>query len=103
MKRLLSEDAELSCISVVNRGLTGISFELSDETVSYLLDRYNIKVQKITSGFMCYQGHNIGGGQTARSQGEAFSLFLRYQGCKLSLNDVSGDIIRFCDKLFAEV
>ena len=102
MKRLLSEVAELSCISVVNLGLTGVSFELSDETVAYLLDSYNIKVQKISSGYMCYQGHNIGGGQSARSQGEAFALFLRIQGCKLSMNDVSGDIIRFCDKLFAE-
>lgn len=102
MKRLLSEEAELSCISVVNRGLTGISFELSEEAVSHLLDCYNIKVQQISSGFMCYQGHNIGGGQMARSQGEAFSLFLRAQGCKLSLDNVSGEIVAFLEGKFAE-
>lgn len=102
MKKILTEEAELSCISVVNRGLSGVSFELSDETIALLLECYNIKIQKASSGFICYQGHNIGGGQMAKSQGEAFSLFLRAQGCKLTSGDVSGDITRFCEMKFTE-
>ena len=100
--KILNEEAECSCREIVSKGKTGTAFDLSGETLSLLLCSFNIKIQKITQGYICYQGHNIGGGQNARTQGEAFSLFLRANGCQLGQENVSEEILRFCEKNFGD-
>lgn len=96
----LSDDALRSCVSVINRGLSGVSFELGDAYTRYLLDEFNIKIQKTPTGFFCYHSYKVGDGQTARSDGEALCLFLRQKGCTLSPEDVAGSMERFCRENF---
>lgn len=94
--KLLSSESELSCAAVVNDGLNGISFELGDPVIKLLLDEFNIKVQKSVSGYVCYQGINLGASQTARSEGEAFALFLKHAGLRLERRNISQEILNFC-------
>lgn len=100
MKTKLSAETLRSCVSVINRGLTGVSFELGDEFRKYVLDEFNIKIQKTSTGHICYYAHKVGEGQAALSDGEAFCLFLRHQGCTLSPDDVTGSMEVFCRRKF---
>lgn len=99
--KLFSSESELSCAAVVNDGLSGISFELGEDVTKKLLLDFNIKVQRISTGFICYHGHNLGGSQTARSEGEAFALFLRQHGCRLDRHRISEGIVDFCRMKFS--
>lgn len=92
----LSDDSKLSCVSVINRGLTGISFELPPEVQNYLLREYNLKIQKVSAGYICFFGHRVGEGKEARSSGEALCLFLRSRGCTLDPQNITDSLEKFC-------
>jgi len=55
-------------------------FDLSELVIREVLDKFNIKVQACSSGFICFQGHSIGLGQHGGSSGCAFCRYLRQRG-----------------------
>lgn len=55
-------------------------FDLSEDCLREIIDCFNIKIQKCSTGFTCFEGHNIGLAQHGKSAGGTFSKFLKVQG-----------------------
>lgn len=55
-------------------------YDLSEDCLNEIIDCFNIKIQKCSTGFTCFQGHQVGHAQNGKSAGGTFSKFLKAQG-----------------------
>lgn len=67
---------------LIRQGLNheGHEFDLSKNSLQGLIDEFNIKVQKCSTGYICFKGVNIGMGITGSSSGRAFCNYLKHIG-----------------------
>lgn len=96
-----TEVEKLICLAIINKGYTGLPFDLSQDFKKVLLDVHNIKIQKAESGSICFHAHKVGEGKVATSSGEAFCLFLKSKGCVLNETQPDESIRIFCIKNFS--
>lgn len=68
--------------ALVVKGLENpdFDFDLSEGAIQDLIDLFNIKIQKCSSGYICFKGHHVGHAKTAPSSGCAFCRFIKSQG-----------------------
>lgn len=66
---------------LIQKGIADLDFkfELNDESIADLIDLFNIKLQKCSSGFICFQGHKVGLARKATCSGMALCRFLHSQ------------------------
>lgn len=76
-------------------------FDLTDDMIKWLLVEFNLKIQKTTSGHICFHGHNVGNGIVADSSGKALALFLKSSGLKINSEEVAKSIEDFCREIFS--
>ena len=59
------------------------NFDLPQDCRDALLNHYNIKIQPVQTGFICFKGIDIGSAVQAKSSGLVFALHLKSKGLKV--------------------
>lgn len=95
----LSEETKIFLIAETNSPSTGISYVLPDDFIKFLLDEYNLKIQKLDSGYICFHSYKVGSGSFGQSSGEALSKFLNLNKCMIDAKDPEGSLADFCKKV----
>lgn len=100
MTYTLSEEIRIFLISEINSPSTGNSFALPEDFIKFLLEEFNLKIQKIDSGYICFHSYKVGSGSLGQSSGEALAKFLCLNKCVINPKDPDGSLTDFCQKAF---